>query len=137
MPGRPIMKANNDKLDKLGEDQLFDQLAAGSTTNALVASIGVGKRSFYSWLRNEEGRMERYYAARKQWADYLAEETLSIADSAVDASDAQVAKLRIETRKWLAGQANPDNWAARREALVNINIQDQHLKALRDIVSEQ
>lgn len=137
MPGRPIMKANMQKLDKIGEDKLFDQLAAGSTTNALVASAGIGKRSFYSWLRNEEGRMERYYAARKQWADYLAEETLAIADSAVDASDAQVAKLRIDTRKWLAGQANPDNWAARREALVNINIQDQHLKALRDIVSEQ
>tara|TARA_R110002074_G_scaffold104542_1_gene225790 strand:+ start:129 stop:524 length:396 start_codon:yes stop_codon:yes gene_type:complete len=131
------MQANIQKLDKIGEEKLFDQLAAGSTTTALVASVGIGKRSFYSWLRHEDGRMERYYAARKQWADYLAEETLSIADSAVDASDAQVAKLRIDTRKWLAGQANPDNWAARREALVNINIQDQHLKALRDIVSEQ
>ena len=43
--------------------------------------------------------MERYYAARKQWANYLAaERRLSIADNTADASDAQVAKVQDRTR---------------------------------------
>jgi hypothetical protein len=137
MAGRPIDQMNMKKLDDIGENNLFDRLAAGQTMTGLVKELGVGKRLFYKWMRSVEGREDRYYAARKEWANYLAEETLSIADNIADASDAQVAKVRIDTRKWLAAQANPDNWAARKDPLVQINIHDQHLKALRDIVSEQ
>jgi hypothetical protein len=137
MAGRPIDQMNMKRLDDIGENNLFDRLAAGQTMTGLVKELGVGKRLFYKWMRSVEGREDRYYAARKEWANYLAEETLSIADNIADASDAQVAKVRIDTRKWLAAQANPDNWAARKDPLVQINIHDQHLKALRDIVSEQ
>ena len=137
MAGRPIDQMNMKRLDDIGENNLFDRLAAGQTMTGLVKELGVGKRLFYKWMRSVEGREDRYYAARKEWANYLAEETLSIADNIADASDAQVAKVRIDTRKWLAAQANPDNWDARKDPLVQINIHDQHLKALRDIVSEQ
>jgi len=137
MAGTPIDRMNMKKLDDIGENNLFDRLAAGQTMTGLVKELGIGKRLFYKWMRSVEGREDRYYAARKEWANYLAEETLSIADNIADASDAQVAKVRIDTRKWLAAQANPDNWAARKDPLVQINIHDQHLKALRDIVSEQ
>ena len=137
MAGRPIDQMNMKRLDDIGENNLFDRLAAGQTMTGLVKELGIGKRLFYKWMRSVEGREDRYYAARKEWANYLAEETLSIADNIADASDAQVAKVRIDTRKWLAAQANPDNWAARKDPLVQINIHDQHLKALRDIVSEQ
>lgn len=137
MAGTPIDRMNMKRLDDIGENNLFDRLAAGQTMTGLVKELGIGKRLFYKWMRSVEGREDRYYAARKEWANYLAEETLSIADNIADASDAQVAKVRIDTRKWLAAQANPDNWAARKDPLVQINIHDQHLKALRDIVSEQ
>ena len=137
MAGTPIDRMKMKKLDDIGENNLFDRLAAGQTMTGLVKELGIGKRLFYKWMRSVEGREDRYYAARKEWANYLAEETLSIADNIADASDAQVAKVRIDTRKWLAAQANPDNWAARKDPLVQINIHDQHLKALRDIVSEQ
>jgi hypothetical protein len=137
MAGRPIDQMNMKKLDDIGENNLFDRLAAGQTMTGLVKELGIGKRLFYKWMRSVEGREDRYYSARKEWANYLAEETLSIADNIADASDAQVAKVRIDTRKWLAAQAHPDNWAARKDPLVQINIHDQHLKALRDIVSEQ
>lgn len=137
MAGTPIDRMNMKRLDDIGENNLFDRLASGQTMTGLVKELGIGKRLFYKWMRSVEGREDRYYAARKEWANYLAEETLSIADNIADASDAQVAKVRIDTRKWLAAQANPDNWAARKDPLVQINIHDQHLKALRDIVSEQ
>jgi hypothetical protein len=137
MAGTKLMTMKVKQLEDIGEDVLFDKLASGSSVNSLIKECGIGKRVFYKWMRGVEGREERYYAARKEWANYLAEETLSIADDIADAGDAQVAKVRIDTRKWLAAQANPDNWAARKDPLVQINIQDQHLKALRDLVSEQ
>ena len=73
----------------------------------------------------------------QEWieASAWAEETLDIADAAIDAHDAQVRKLRIDTRKWLAARANPDNWGDRRDPLVNINVQDQHLVALRELLA--
>lgn len=134
MSGRPIMRAAMRKIDEQGGEDLFDQLAGGMTMTALVKKIGVSKRVFYKWLRSVEGREEKYYEARRRWADTLAEETLEIADGAIDAHDAQVRKLRIDTRKWLAARANPDNWGERRDPLLSINIQDQHLVALRELI---
>jgi len=137
MSGRPIMRAAMRKIDEQGGEDLFDQLAGGMTMTALVKKIGVSKRVFYKWLRSVEGREEKYYEARRRWADTLAEETLEIADGAIDAHDAQVRKLRIDTRKWLAARANPDNWGERRDPLLSINIQDQHLVALRDLIQPE
>ncbi len=124
-----IVKGIND----VGEDKIFGQMTQGWTTDRTCQWLKVGKRAFYKWLRSEPGRQDRYYAARKIWADHLAEETLEIADSAKDPADAAVRKLRIDTRKWLAASANPDNWGDRRAALVNVNIQDQHIEALREL----
>jgi len=137
MSGRPIMRAAMRKIDEQGGEDLFDQLAGGMTMTALVKKIGVCKRVFYKWLRSVEGREEKYYEARRRWADTLAEETLEIADGAIDAHDAQVRKLRIDTRKWLAARANPDNWGERRDPLLSINIQDQHLVALRELIQPE
>ena len=135
MSGSPKLREAMRKLEEQGDDALFDQLASGMTMNALVKQVGVSKRVWYKWLRSTEGREERYYSARRKWADTLAEETLDIADGAIDAHDAQVRKLRIDTRKWLAARANPDNWGDRRDPLVSINVQDQHLGALRELIA--
>ncbi len=138
MPGSPIMRKRMRELDKLGEAFLFDQLAAGKTMSKLVGDMHLSKRVWYKWLHAAEGRYERYQAARKQWADQLAEETLDIADGAEDAHDAQVRRLRIDTRKWLASRVSPESWGdTRRDPLLTINIQDQHLGALRELSIEQ
>ena len=135
MASQPVMRKRMRELDEIGESNLFDRLSAGMTTSDLVVQLKVSKRVFYKWLKADEGRQERYYAARQKWADHLAEETLAIADGAVDAHDATVRKLRIDTRKWLAARVNPDNWADRKDPLVQVNIQDQHLSALRELVA--
>jgi len=135
MAGSPKLREAMRKLEEQGEDALFDQLASGMTMNTLVKQAGVSKRVWYKWLRSAEGREERYYSARRKWADTLAEETLEIADGAIDAHDAQVRKLRIDTRKWLAARANPDNWGDRRDPLVSISVHDQHLGALRELIA--
>jgi len=144
MSGRPKMREAMRRIDDQGGEEVFDDLASGMTTVNLIKKLGVSSRVFYKWMRATKEREEKYYEAKRKWADHLAEETLDIADGAIDAHDAQVRKLRIETRRWLAARANPDNWGDRRDPLVSINVQDQHLGALREltvpddkIVSEQ
>ena len=137
MSGQPIIAAQRKKLIEAGEEKIFAKLSGGMTTVATIKHFGVGNRAFYKWLDSDEGRRERYFLARKQWADMIAEEVVDIADGAVDAHDATVRKLRIDARKWVASRVNPDNWAERRDPLLNISLGDQHLSALKDLVNGQ
>ena len=137
MSGQPIIAAQMKKLNEAGEEKIFAKLSGGMTTVATIKHFGVGNRAFYKWLDSDEGRRERYFLARKQWADMIAEEVVDIADGAVDAHDATVRKLRIDARKWVASRVNPDNWGERRDPLLNISLGDQHLTALKDMVNGQ
>ena len=134
MAGSPKMRQAMRRIDDEGGEEVCDHLASGMTTVNLIKKLGVSSRVFYKWMRTTKEREERYYEAKRKWADHIAEETLDIADGAIDAHDAQVRKLRIDTRRWLAARANPDNWGDRRDPLVSINIQDQHLGALRELI---
>mgnify|MGYP001172081443 FL=1 len=137
MTGRPILREGLRKLNEIGEDKIFAELAAGMTTRQAIKHFGcTSNRVFYKWLDSDEGRRDRYMSARKMWADMLAEETIEIADGAIDAHDATVRKLRIESRKWVAARVNPDNWAERKDPLLNITLGDQHLNALKDLIAE-
>ena len=132
MTGRPIIRAQMRTLDDVGEDVIFGMISSGKGTVPTIDELKVGRRAFYKWLDSADGRRDRYLSARRLFADVLAEETLAIADGAVDAHDAQVRKLRIDTRKWLAGNISPD-WRDRKDPTVNITLGDQHLEALRTI----
>ena len=53
-----------------------------------------------------------------------------------DASDnvsANADRLKIETRKWLAGVAAPDKFQAKPTAAVQVNVNQLHLDALRQL----
>jgi hypothetical protein len=68
----------------------------------------------------------------------LAEETLSIADEAqhaVSAHEVAAAKLRIETRRHLAGVWNRDQYGEQKGPQVQVNIGALHLDALRQAAS--
>ena len=133
MPGRPIIREQIRKINEVGEDAILSALAGGKPVVQTIDSLQVGRRAFYKWLDSAEGRRERYEQARRYCADSLAEETLAIADGAVDAHDATVRKLRIQSRQWLAGNMNPDKWRETKGPLVNVTLGDQHLQALKDI----
>src|ERR1035437_3510435 len=61
------------------------------------------------WLRKHPEFCDMYHKARKDQQDLVAEECQEIADSC-DASDWQVAKLRIEQRRWLASKLAPKRY---------------------------
>ena len=135
MAGSP-KRASQLRLLTMHEDDVFNHLADGLTVENSIRFWKTSKRIWYKWINETTERQEKYKAARRQYAHSLAEETLSIADGTVDPAEANISKMRIDTRKWLAGKIDPDSWGDKNhQASVTINIQDQHLEALRSLGS--
>jgi len=113
-----------------GEDAALEFIASGGTTSALCRTLGVAVTTFDRWLdRGGETRRSAYAQARTRGAQSLAEQTLDIADAARP-QDAQVAKLRVDTRRWLASKLS-DEYSDKAAPLVNIDLGSLALDALR------
>lgn len=84
------------------------------------------------WLNASQERKQTLADSRAHAADGMAEDALEIADSSEDMTKEGIAsaKLRIETRQWLAAVWNRDKYGKDRET-VTINIGTLHLDALR------
>ena len=113
-----------------GEDAALEYIANGGTTSALCKVLGVGNTTFDRWVeKGGETRMAAYARARVRAGQSLAEQTIDIADAA-NPQEAQVAKLRVDTRRWLAGKLN-DDYSDKPAPLVNIDLGSLALDALR------
>ena len=65
--------------------------------------------TFYRWLRDDPDLQARYLEVKKVQSHVLIDEIISIADDPANCEPAihQWAKLRIDTRKWLATRLLP------------------------------
>jgi len=131
MAGQPITRKQMALLDKAGEFAIFEFISEGGNVTELKKKFGVGNRAFYKWLKKEPNRHQKYKEAQKEKADYLAESCLQISDSS-DQSNYNANRLKIDTRKWIAGQLN-EKWSDKKSPLVEISIQNQHLDAVREL----
>lgn len=137
MASNPIeaqMWANIDKMG--GVDRIIERVAEGDSLKIIAEQLGIS-RSFLSWKVNAiPGVKERLVQARKSRADKWAEEAIEIADG-VDPDPNQInkARLRIDSRKWLAGVDDPDRFGTK-QAQVNISIGGLHLDALRKVQAD-
>ena len=114
-----------------GEDAIIEFIASGGTISALCKLLGVGNTTFDRWVeRGGETRMAAYARARVRAGQSLAEQTIDIADAA-SPQEAQVAKLRVDTRRWLASKQAPDEYGDKQQPLVNIDLGSMALDALR------
>jgi len=62
-------------------------------------------RSVYRWRRLHDEFSQNYARSREDAADVFVQEIMEIADAA-EVEDVQVAKLRVDTRKWTAARFN-------------------------------
>ena len=137
MASNPIeaqMWANITKMG--GVDRIIERVAEGESIKVIAEGLGIS-RSFLSWKINAiPGVKERLVEARKARADKWGEEAIEIADN-VEADPNQInkARLRIDSRKWLAGVDDPDRYAQKQQQ-VNISIGGLHLDALRKVQAE-
>jgi len=113
-----------------GEVAIVDRLSQGETVLGVARALGISHTAFYDWVdRGGEARAAALARARARGGQSLAEETLEIADNA-SPQEAQVAKLRVDTRRWLASKMNED-YGDKQQPLVNIDLGSMALDALR------
>lgn len=73
---------------------------------------------FYRYMENNQSATERYARARQTQADFLAIETMKIADEEPDPS---TARNRIDARRWYAAKVAPKKYGDRIEVDHNVN----------------
>lgn len=61
------------------------------------------------WMLEDKALAEQYAHARERQADFYADEIIEIADKAKN-EDAQVARLRVDARKWKASKLAPKRY---------------------------
>ena len=113
-----------------GEDAILEFIASGGTISALCKLLEVGNTTFDRWVeKGGETRRTAYARARVRAGQSLAEQTIDIADAATP-QEAQVAKLRVDTRRWLASKLS-EEFSDKQAPLVNIDLGSMALDALR------
>lgn len=94
-------------------DQICEQLAEGKSLRKICAQDDMpSKTSVMRWLRGNEELRDQYARARDDQADTLFDECLHIADTfdseeMLEPQHINRARLRIDTRKWMAGKLRP------------------------------
>jgi predicted XRE-type DNA-binding protein len=127
---RQEMSAINKKIHAFGgEAMVFDHISQGKTVDSVIKALDVSISGFYKWIERDAKRGELLARARTRGGQSLAEQTLEIADSATP-QEAQVAKLRVDTRRWLASKMNED-YSDKQQPLVSIDLGSMALDALR------
>jgi transposase-like protein len=113
-----------------GEVAIVDRLSQGETVLGVARTLGISHTAFYDWVdRGGETRAAALARARARGGQSLAEQTIDIADAATP-QEAQVAKLRVDTRRWLASKLN-EEYSDKQQPLVNIDLGSMALDALR------
>lgn len=132
MAGRPKVKADT-AIIQLRLAEIEEMLSQGQSQSAVMETLGIGRRAWYDWCGTPDGAALTS-RARTRAATALAEQTLQIADTAT-AEEERVARLRIDTRRWIAKAWSPGEYGDRIQADVRVaDVTAMHAQALRDIV---
>jgi len=129
MAGQPKKQSDIAKIEAVGDDAVLELLEQGYTTRKLAEHFSVSLGSVSVWLRQ---RTEAVSRARARGAHALADQALDLADGATLDTE-RLAKLQIDTRKWLASKWNAMDYGDHRPSLT-VNIAAAHLTDLRGLL---
>lgn len=95
-------------------DKVLDRLSNGESLRSICLDANMPDGStIRKWLARNPDFAKQYAYARDAQADSLFDETIFIADALGDAATSeqvQVARVRIDTRKWVAGKLRPKKY---------------------------
>jgi hypothetical protein len=102
--------------DKLA-DEICERLSLGESLRAICQDKHMpSETAVRLWAINDtNGFASRYAHAREAQADHFAEEIVTIADTA---EDANLARLRVDARKWFASKVAPKRYGDKLQAEV-------------------
>src|SRR5215813_12378315 len=91
-------------------ERFCDLIAEGRSVAEICARPDMpSQQSVYTWLRNDGDFLERYARAREAQAGKFFKECIEIADAATQ-ENCNVARLRVDTRKWAAARLAPKKY---------------------------
>jgi hypothetical protein len=116
-------------LDTLPRDQIQTLFEAGLSETRICYKLGVGRKALTVWLDRpeNEGFLSR---VRAKAADNLVSEIIEISDE-TDIAEVNKARLRVQTRQWVAERWNPAAYAQNKMPSVTVNLANLRLDALR------
>lgn len=108
-------------------ERLLDNLRQGMSQAAAISQSGIGKTTFYNWLKTD---------------DQFKTDVESAEDFAEAVQIAQIkalgeAKMDWRAYAWLLERRFPDRWSAKRETEVTINQSNGHQEVLNMIRQAQ
>ena len=133
--GQPLTRARVRWLEEYGEEAMFERILSGETVRTIMfqnskeAPNGcLSWSSWYDWLDSVEGRRERYNEVLRNAAHVYAARAVDTAQAAT-AENVQVARLQVDTDKWIASKLNDKYDTRQKDVNVNISINDLHAQA--------
>ena len=123
-----VAKTKLAALDKVGEDDLFELLATGTSMRDLCKQYDVGHKLWYRWLDSAPGRRDRYEAALMEAAHYFADRAVKTAQM-TDPSTVNADRLKVDTDKWIASKLNSQYDTRQKDVAINISVNDLHAQA--------
>lgn len=113
-------------------DAICEQLSEGKSLVSICRAEGMPCTStVFKWLKQNQSFMDSYALAREAQADALFDESLDIADDGrndwmasnaegdegwrANGENIQRSRLRIDTRKWMAGKLRPKKYGEKIE----------------------
>ena len=91
--------------------KILDEIASGKSVISICRDEDWSPNAdtWYRWLYNKEGLSDRYARAKSIQSEREADIILDIADNATN-QDYQVARLRVDARKWVASKLLPNKY---------------------------
>lgn len=134
MAGSALKKTVRKAIEEAGgwEKAVVERVANGESMQSIATDFGCSRVLLSRLVDADPEVRKAVAAARLLRAEKWADETLEIADSVLpDKDEVARAKVRIETRKWLAAVDDPERYGRTAQTQVNLSIGELHLNALR------
>lgn len=88
--------------------EICEQIADGNSLRKICAASDMpARRTVEYWLRDKDDFLRQYARAREEQADFYADEIIEIADTETDSN---IARVRIDARKWVASKLKPKKY---------------------------
>ena len=91
-------------------DQICDRVMNGESSRAICEAQGMPTwRTLFRWLDANEAFRQQYARAKEIAGERMAEDIISIADSA-DSESYNAARLQVDARKWIMSKLLPKKY---------------------------
>lgn len=132
---RPVTRAKVKALEEIGEEVLFDKILDGQTVRSIIHEFGCGWRVWQTWIKSVPGRPERYQETLRDAGHAYAARAVETAQLATPET-ANVARLQVDTDKWIASKLNQQYDVRQRDVNVTVKVEDLHAQAAALIAQE-